>query len=44
LAVYAVFAFSLGLQAFSAPDKDIAVEAVALFCLAVSLILAVAAF
>jgi hypothetical protein len=43
LAVYALFAFSLGLQAFSVPDKDIAVEAVALFCLAVSLILAVAA-
>jgi hypothetical protein len=44
LAVYALFAFSLGLQAFFAPTRGVAVEVVAIFCLAVSLILALAAF
>lgn len=44
LAVYALFAFSLGLQAFFAPTKGVAVDVVAPFCLAVSLILALAAF
>jgi hypothetical protein len=43
LAVYAVFAFSLGLQAFFAPTKGVAIEVVTPFCLAVSLILALAA-
>jgi hypothetical protein len=43
LAVYALFAFSLGLQAFFAPSQDLAIALVALFCLAVSLTLALAA-
>lgn len=43
LAVYALFAFSLGLQAFLARTYDVAIGFVALFCLAVSLILALAA-
>ena len=43
LAVYAVFAFALGLQAFGAPTQGAAIRAVALVCLAVSFILALAA-
>ena len=43
LALYALFAFALGLQAVLAPIHSSAVEVVALFCLAVSLILAAAA-
>jgi hypothetical protein len=43
LALYALFAFSVGLQAFFAPNRGVAIEIVASFCLAVSLILALAA-
>jgi hypothetical protein len=43
LAVYALFAFGLGLQAFVAPVQSTTMKVVALFCLAVSLILAVGA-
>lgn len=43
LALYALFAFGLGLQAVLAPIHSTAVQVVALFCLAVSLILAVSA-
>jgi hypothetical protein len=43
LAVYALFAFALGVQAFLAPLHSTTMEVVALFCLAVSLILAVGA-
>jgi hypothetical protein len=43
LAVYALFAFCLGLQAFFAPVWGITVEVVGLFCLAVSIILALVA-
>jgi hypothetical protein len=43
LAVYALFAFSLGLQAFFAPVWGITAEVVGLFCLAVSIILALVA-
>ncbi len=43
LAVYALFAFSLGLQAFFAPLQDTFIAVVALFCVAISVILALAA-
>jgi hypothetical protein len=43
LALYALFAFGLGLQAILAPIHSTAVQVVAVFCLAVSLILAVSA-
>jgi hypothetical protein len=43
LAIYALFAFSLGLQAFFAPHQDQSITVVTLFCLAVSVILALAA-
>ena len=43
LAIYALFAFSLGIQAFFAPTKGPAVEAIVLFTLAVSVTLALAA-
>ena len=43
LAVYALFAFGLGLQAFFAPVWGITAEVVGLFCLAVSIILALVA-
>lgn len=43
LAVYALFAFSLGLQAFFAPLQDTLIAVVAVSCLAVSVILALAA-
>jgi len=43
LAVYALFAFTLGLQAFFAPGHGTTLEVVAMFCLAVSIILALAA-
>jgi hypothetical protein len=43
LAVYALFAFSLGLQTFFVRTLGATLEVVALFCLAASLMLAVAA-
>jgi hypothetical protein len=43
LAVYALFAFFLGIQAFFARAHSATMEVVALFCLAASLILALAA-
>lgn len=43
LAVYALFAFSLGLQVFFASTRSIAIDVVALFCVAVSIILALLA-
>jgi hypothetical protein len=43
LAVYALFAFALGLQAFFVSTRGIAINVVALFCLAVSIILALVA-
>ena len=43
LAVYALFAFSLGIQAFFAPGRGVIAEVIALFCIAMSVILALAA-
>ena len=43
LAVYALFAFLLGLQAFFAPTKGTSISVVAIFCLIVSLSLALVA-
>jgi hypothetical protein len=43
LAVYALFAFSLAVQAFFAPGHGMTLQVVAMFCLAVSIILALAA-
>ena len=43
LAVYALFAFSLGLQTFFARTLGASLEVVALFCLAASLLLALGA-
>ena len=43
LAVYALFAFSLGLQAFFASTRGTAIDVLALFCIAVSIILALVA-
>jgi len=44
LAVYALFAFSLGVQAFFAPNRGVIAEVIALLCIAISTILALASF
>jgi hypothetical protein len=41
--VYSLFTFSLGVQAFFAPGHGVTLQVVAMFCLAVSIILALAA-
>lgn len=43
LGVYALFAFALGLQAFFMSTRGVTINVVALFCLAVSIILALVA-
>jgi hypothetical protein len=43
LAVYALFAFLLGLQAFFAPQQDRSITVVTFFCIGVSVMLALAA-